>query len=154
MASLSEQLVNLPVPQFSLTTDDGRVLTSARLRGKVVILAFWATWCEPCSHERPRIAEVYATYRDNQSVLFWAVNAHAGGDTVETARTYTQKMRLALPVAYIEKADAIRLGVNGYPKLIVLDANSRIRLIHGGYDASERLEENLTYEIRNLLDHR
>src|SRR5258708_3008635 len=38
----------------SLTTEDGRALTSAELRGKVVILAFWATWCEPCWHELPR----------------------------------------------------------------------------------------------------
>ena len=146
--------VNLPAPEFSFSTEDGRVLTSADLRGKVVILALWATWCEPCWQELPRVAKVYSTYRDNRSVLFWAVNAQAGGDTIETARAYAKKMRLALPVAYTENANAMRLGVNGYPTLILLDADGRLRFIHDGYDASERLESNLTEEIAGLLDQR
>jgi len=152
MASLSGEHVDLPAPEFSLTTEDGTVLTSANLRGKVVILAFWATWCEPCWRELPRVANVYATYRSNRLVSFWAVNAQAGGDTVETARTYARKMHLEVPVAYTENANAVRLGVNGYPALILLDANGRLRFIHDGYDASEQLEPNLTHEIRNLLN--
>ena len=154
MARLSGQHVNLPAPEFSLTAEDGRVLTSAELRGKVVILAFWATWCEPCWHELPRVEKVYASYRDNRAVLFLAVNARAGGDADETARAYAEKMRLGIPIAYTENANAIRLGVNGYPALIVLDASGRLRFIHDGYDASERLESNLTHEIANLLGQR
>jgi thiol-disulfide isomerase/thioredoxin len=154
MTRLSGQHVNKPAPEFSMTTENGRVLTSAELRGKVVILAFWASWCEPCWHELPTVAKVYATYQDNRSVLFWAVNAQAGGDTIETARAYAKRMQLALPVAYTENAIAIRLGVNGYPKLIVLDTEGRLRFIHDGYDASERLESTLTHEIGDLLDHR
>lgn len=154
MEKWSGDHVNLPSPTFSLADNDGRVLTSAELRGKVVVLAFWATWCEPCWQELPRVATVYSTYHNNRSVLFYAVNAQAEGDTVETARAFAKKMRLVLPVAYTENANATRLGVDGYPTLIVLDADGRMRFIHHGYDASERLESVLTREIGDLLDHR
>jgi len=152
MGKLSGQHVNTPAPEFSLTTDDGRVVTSSELRGKVVVLAFWATWCEPCWQELPRVEKVYASYKDNRAVLFWAVNARAGGDTDGMARDYAKKMRLGLPVAYTENTNAIRLGVDGYPALMLLDATGRLRFIHSGYDGSERLESSLAHEIAILLD--
>ena len=122
MGKLSGEHVNRPVPEFSLTTDDGKVLTSSHMRGKVVVLAFWATWCEPCWQELPRVEKVYASYQGNQAVLFWAVNARAGGDTDGVAQAYAKKMRVGLPVAYTENANAIRLGVDGYPTIVLLDA--------------------------------
>lgn len=149
---LSGQRVNMPAPAFSLTTEDRRVLTSAELKSKVVVLAFWATWCEPCWQEIPRVGKVYASYEDNPRVLFWAVNAHAGGDTEEMARAFAKRVRLALPVAFMENSNAVRLGVDGYPTLMLLDATGHIRFIHGGYDGSERLESNLAQEISRVLD--
>jgi thiol-disulfide isomerase/thioredoxin len=151
MGKLSGQHVNLPAPEFSLTTEDGKVLTSGELRGKVVLLAFWATWCEPCWKELPRVEKVYASYKDSRAVLFWAVNAHAGGDTDETAEAFAKKMRLGLPIAYTENANAVRLGVDGYPTLVLLDGSGHVRFIHHGYDGSERLESNLAHEIASLL---
>ncbi len=152
MGKLSGQHVNMPAPEFSLTTEDGKALSSADLRGKVVVLAFWATWCEPCWQELPRVEKVYRSYKDNPAVLFWAVNARAGGDTDGMARAYAKKMQLGIPVAYTENANAIRLGVDGYPTLVILDATGRLRFIHSGYDGSERLESNLAHEIASLLD--
>ena len=99
MEKLSGKHVDTPAPEFSLTTEDGRVVHSSELRGKVVVLAFWATWCEPCWQELPRVEKVYASYRNSGDVLFWAVDTHAGGDTEERARAFARKMKLALPVA-------------------------------------------------------
>jgi len=151
MGRLSGQHVNLPAPEFSLTTEDGRVLNSAELRGKVVVLAFWATWCAPCWRELPRVEKVYASYNDSPAVIFWAINARAGGDTDERAGIFARKMRLGLPLAYTENANAVRLGVDGYPTLVLMDASGRVRFIHHGYDGSERLESNLAHEIVSLL---
>jgi len=151
MARLSGRQVNRPAPDFSLLTQDGKTLTSADLRGKVVVLAFWATWCEPCWKELPKVEHVYLSYKGNASVFFWAVNARAGGDSDEMARIYAGKMRLNLPLAYTETANATRLGVDGYPALVLLDAAGRIRFIHNGYDGSERLGDNLSHEITRLL---
>jgi PRTRC genetic system protein E len=103
---------------------------------------------------RKAAEKVHASYKDNRNVLFWAVNAHAGGDTEEMARAFAKKMRLELPLAFTENASAIRLGVKGYPTLVLLDASGRIRFIHSGYDGSERLEFNVAKEISSVLDQR
>jgi thiol-disulfide isomerase/thioredoxin len=144
-------LTTLLRSNFSLTTEDGRVVHSSELRGKVVVLAFWATWCEPCWQELPRVQKVYTSYRNSGRVLFWAVDAHAGGDTDEQARAFARKMKLVLPAAFTENATAVRMGVNGYPSLILLDGTGRIRFIHDGYDGSERIESHLAQEISNAL---
>ncbi|MGB8063668.1 MAG: redoxin family protein [Candidatus Sulfotelmatobacter sp.] len=154
MGMLSGKHVDTPAPEFSLTTEDGKVVSSSALKGKVVVLAFWATWCEPCWQELPRIEKVYASYRSSGDVLFWAVDAHAGGDTEEIAQAFAKKMRLKLPVAFTENASAVQLGVNGYPTLVLLDASGRVRFIHDGYDGSERLESNLAQEISTALKDR
>ena len=152
MAMSSGQHVNMPAPEFSLTTGGGKFVSSSELKGKVIVLAFWATWCEPCWQELPRVEKVYASYKDSRNVLFWAVNAHAGGDTEEMARAFAKKMRLELPLAFTENASAIRLGVKGYPSLVLLGGSGRIRFIHSGYDGSERLEFNVAKEISSVLD--
>src|SRR5438045_9554689 len=98
-------------------------------------------------------------YRDDEMVLLWAVDAHAGADTDVMARAFARKMRLGLPIAFTESANAARLGVDGYPTLVLLDATGRIRYVHDGYDGSERIESNLAEEIsavlvRSLLQYR
>jgi thiol-disulfide isomerase/thioredoxin len=150
MGKLSGQHVDQPVPAFSLVTGDGKEIDSAELKGKVVVLAFWATWCEPCWQELPKIEKVYASYKDNRHVIFWAVNARAGGDTDAISQAFVKKMRMAIPVAYTENENARKLGVEGYPTLVLLDAANHVRFIHSGYDGSERLEADLSREITNL----
>jgi len=152
IGTLSNEHVNIPAPEFSLTTQDGKLLTSSELKGHVVVLAFWATWCEPCWQELPRVQSVYFSHRGNPKVLFWAVNAYAGGHTEELARSFATRMKLALPIAFTANETARRLGVDGYPALILLDGSGRVRLIHSGYDASERLEGNLSSEISRVLE--
>jgi thiol-disulfide isomerase/thioredoxin len=152
MGKLSGRHLNNPAPDFSLSTDSGKAVTLTELTGKVVVLAFGATWCEPCWQELPRVEKVSAFYKDNRGVVFWAVNARAGGDTDDLARAFAKRMRLHLPIAYSENATALSLGVEGYPTLILLDAGGHIRFIHDGYDGSERLESNLFREIANLLN--
>jgi thiol-disulfide isomerase/thioredoxin len=154
MGKISGQHVDQPAPEFSLVTGGGKQIDSAELKGKVVVLAFWATWCEPCWQELPKIEKVYTSYKDNQHVVFWAVNARAGGDTDATAQAFAKKMRLEIPVAYTENETAGKLGVEGYPTLVLLDAAGHVRFIHNGYDGSEHLESDLAREIANLAGER
>ena len=154
MGKLSGQHVNQPAPKFLLVTGDGKQIDSAELKGKVVVLAFWATWCEPCWQELPKIEKVYRSYKDNQHVVFWAVNARAGGDTDATAQAFAKKMRLEIPVACTENETASELGVEGYPTLVLLDPAGHVRFIHNGYDGSEHLESDIAREIEKLATER
>lgn len=142
---------NEPAPTFSISRPDGTVVNSSDLRGRVVVLDFWATWCPACRREMPELEKLYRRYQGNSKVNFWAVDVQEGGDTLEKARDFMQKSGYTLPVAFSGPKLCDALSPKGFPSLIIIDAPGRIRLVHTGYDRSERLQEELSTEIDALL---
>jgi len=143
--------VLVPAPAFSMTASDGGQINSAGLRGRVVILAFWATWCPGCRRELPELDQLYRRYQSNSSVSFWAVDVLSDGETVKKAKEFLRKAAYALPVAFASEKSFEHLAGDGLPLLIIMDKLGRIRLIHNGYDRSEPLKLELAKEIENLL---
>jgi thiol-disulfide isomerase/thioredoxin len=150
-ARLSTHSVNQPVPSFSLSTLDGRVVNSSDLKGHVVVLAFWATWCAPCLGELPQVEQVAARYKDNPLVVFWAVDSSWGDDTIDKARAFSAEKRWTVPLAFDTTGAAQVLGVDNLPRLIMLDKTGHMRIVHAGYDASEQLATNISLQIEGLL---
>lgn len=71
---LSKQILNKPAQNFSLKSLDGKTFNLADLKGKVVVLDFWATWCNPCKISFPALQKVYDKYLNNESIVILAVN--------------------------------------------------------------------------------
>jgi cytochrome c biogenesis protein CcmG/thiol:disulfide interchange protein DsbE len=61
------------IPDFTLTTFDGQAYNTADLRGQVILINFWASWCEPCEEEAAELEQAYQEYRD-RGVVFLGVN--------------------------------------------------------------------------------
>jgi thiol-disulfide isomerase/thioredoxin len=138
-------------PAFSISRLDGTVVNSSDLRGHVVVLDFWATWCPACRREMPELEKLYQRYQGNSKVSFWAVDVQEGGDTQEKVRDFMQKSGYTLPVAFGSQKLCDALSAQGFPSLIIIDASGRIRLVHTGYDRSEQLQEELSKEIDALI---
>lgn len=151
MARLSSKRVNRPAPSFSFDTLDGKSVTSAELHGRVVVLAFWATWCPPCRHELPELQKVYEQYEGNSNVKFYAVGGPWGDDTFEKESAFAKQTKLSMPLVFDSHGMGQALGVQNYPALIIIDAAGRIRLIHSGYDESEHLAQNVSTEVDALM---
>jgi cytochrome c biogenesis protein CcmG/thiol:disulfide interchange protein DsbE len=83
-------------PQFSLDQLDGVALDLSRLRGQVVIVNFWASWCPPCRAEMPDLQGTYQAYRD-QGLEILAVNA-TSQDSEAAARAFADDYALTFPV--------------------------------------------------------
>jgi len=81
------------VPDFILTTFSGEQIAIGDLRGQVVVINFWASWCIPCEHEAPIFEQAYQMYKDH-GVAFLGVNF---ADTEREARAYLEKYGITYP---------------------------------------------------------
>ena len=147
------------VPPFRFHDLTGAETNSADLKGRVVVLSYWATWCPPCQAEMPQIAAIQRRYRNDPRVRIIPIDAGYGGDDAERARVYLQRRNLGLdsaiddiPVPGRQKNLAgVGLGLKVVPTLYVLDRAGDIAATHVGYDSAEHLAKTLDVRIERLL---
>ncbi|MBI1740745.1 MAG: TlpA family protein disulfide reductase [Acidobacteriales bacterium] len=134
-----------PAPDFSLTDLSGAKLILSGYRGKVVLLDFWATWCDPCKTEIPHFIEMQNRYgRQGFQVIGISMD-----DDEKLVREFQQQFKMNYPVA-MGNADLAGQygGILGLPITFVLDRQGRITARHiGATDASV-----FEAEIRKLLE--
>jgi thiol-disulfide isomerase/thioredoxin len=152
IVSATLRSVNKPAPAFTLTRLDGSPVTLDALRGKVVILDFWATWCAPCQAEMPALNEVYNQFKGNSDFAYIAVDTGWNDDTKYKVSNWVGKKHFPFPVA-MDAADlAGKLGIETIPTQVLIDRRGRIRLINQGfYDDENALRSGLTSAVNKLL---
>ncbi len=142
-----------PAPRFDLSLD-GRTLSSSDLHGRVVVLAFWTSWCSPCIQELPHLDRIYRHFRNDPRVAIYAVDLGWYQETPEKGRQFLARHRLDLPMAFNSGAVAKEFGVDGIPAVVLIDTQGRTRFTHNGYDMSEDIEAGITRHIDDLLADR
>ncbi|MGE0439532.1 MAG: TlpA family protein disulfide reductase [Gemmatimonadales bacterium] len=116
---------NRSYPAFAVTTLAGRPLTADSLRGKVVLVNFWATWCLPCRVEMPLLDAMARRHRDAGLVVLGFSVDQEGPAAV---RRFLAERDIGYPVAIVGPAEIRAFGgVVGYPTSILLDRSGRIR---------------------------
>ncbi len=120
--------VGHPAPDFTLTTVAGETFTLSALRGKPVVLNFWATWCPPCRAELPELQAASARYADQ--VIIVGVNQAEPADAV---RGFAGQFGLTFPIPLDEQAVVSRqYAVRSLPTTFFVDRNGIIRRIQSG----------------------
>jgi tetratricopeptide (TPR) repeat protein/peroxiredoxin len=143
--ALKNQL-NIPAPAFSYPTMDGKTMDLASLRGKVVVIDFWALWCGWCKKAMPLIQEFWTKYQD-KDVMVLGMNIRERQRKQVPA--FIQKSGYTYPIVYGEEKVCTDYGVRGIPHLVVIDKNGVIRYINIGY--SPDLTEKLSWQVDSLL---
>ena len=109
---------------FTINKLDGETLDFENLKGKVVFINFWATWCAPCVAEMPSINSLYKIYKDNPEVVFVMINVE---NKEEKVRKFIKKKNYSFPI-YLPNASQIP-GVyesKGIPTTFVIDKEGYI----------------------------
>ena len=115
--------------RFELADLDGRPIRLADLRGKVVWLKFWASWCPPCQAETPVLREIASTYKDRGLVLL-GIEVQ---ETVEDGRRYAGRYGLPYPIGADVSADIFHLyKVFALPTQFLIDRDGVVRQVING----------------------
>lgn len=112
-------------PDFTVYDADGNETRLSDLRGKPVVVNFWASWCAPCKSEMPDFEDAVLQY--GEEIHFMMVNMTDGSrETVETAKSFVEMEGYTFPVYYdTDYSAAITYGVNTIPASYFIDADGR-----------------------------
>ena len=116
-------------PEFELESLDGGTISSADLKGRPIVLNFWASWCIPCREEMPAFERMWARYED-EGVQIIGVNIQ---DSEEGAREFVEEIGVTYPIALDTKGTlGNQLGVRGLPQTFFIDETYRFEKISAG----------------------
>lgn len=132
---------------FELETFTGGKVRLSDLRGKIVMIDFWASWCPPCRKEAPVLASVYRAFRD-RPVEFVGVDIW---DTEEGARRYIRDFGIEFPSGLDKNGRiAVDYGIRGIPEKFIVDQDGIVRRKFIGPMDRAKLEQALLQYLEPL----
>ncbi|GAC1651493.1 MAG: redoxin domain-containing protein [Herpetosiphon sp.] len=129
--------VNYPAKPIVLRTLDGTTIDLAQLRGRVVIVNFWGTWCEPCKQETPALEAAYRSMHDQGLDIIGVDMFHderaAYNRTEQDVKTFAQRYGVSYPIALDDDGTSTRdYQLYNIPVSFVIDREGNVRYIRTG----------------------
>ena len=131
---------------FTLKSRSGKNIKLSELRGEVVMLNFWASWCGPCRKEMPILEKIHKKYK---KLGFTLLGVNVEQDT-RAAKRYLKDVKVSFPILFDPANKTSKLyNVSAMPTTILIDRNGNKRFLHKGYKSG--YENAYKKEIKKLL---
>ncbi|HWK03576.1 MAG TPA: redoxin domain-containing protein [Puia sp.] len=156
-AELAKTMINEPANAFTLTDIEGKTVSLADLKGKIVVLDFWATWCGPCKASFPGMQMAVNKYKNDPNVKFLFIDTWESGDHYgDAVKKFIADNKYSFQVLIDDKTASGKqdkvvtaYGVGGIPTKFVIDRAGNIRFKYPGYSGSA---EKVLEEVTNMID--
>lgn len=154
---IKKTMLDEEAPAFTLKDMQGEDVSLASLKGKTVILDFWATWCGPCIASFPGMQEVVTKYKDDENVVLLFIDTfERGPNRVKLVEDFMKTNKYDFHVVYdaeIEGGNAFEVAgkydVSGIPTKVIIGPDGRMRFKSVGYSGSN---EKLVKELDIMID--
>ena len=107
----------------------GRLVDLGDLKGKIIFLNFWATWCPPCRAEMPSINKLYNQFKDDKDVVF--IFADADGELIKSTKFMFDR-KYSMPVYKVESDIPEQIFTGSLPTTVIFDKQGRLSFKHEG----------------------
>ncbi|SHK82809.1 Thiol-disulfide isomerase or thioredoxin [Chitinophaga jiangningensis] len=140
MEKILKQQVSKPAPALTSFVDmKGKAVSPDALKGKIIVIDFWATWCIPCMQEMPYLQQLYDQHKNNADIVFMITNSGAK-NTLADAQGWSGNKKYSFPVYYNtdpEIGDKFKFNI--IPASYLIDKKGNIRFVNIGFEGPEVL---------------
>jgi peroxiredoxin len=133
-------------PALRVTTTSGQIVTLANYRGRVLLIDFFASWCQPCRLSVPHLVEMNRTY-GRQGLQVLGLSADEDGE--RAIRAFTNEFHVNYPVALAGEVTMADFGVRSVPVMFVLDKKGKVAEVYRGY--TDEMGRSVEQLIKRLL---
>lgn len=137
-----------PVPPFKAVTMSGQEVTGANYHGYVLVLEFFATWCDGCRDSLPHLISLNSKYR-KEGLRILGLNLGAGGDSLSRVRQFVREHQINFPLSIADSDMLLDYGVQPIPAIFVIDRNGVLVEKYVGYNSV--IGEALEKTVKSLL---
>lgn len=141
----------IEAPDFVLYDLNGNRITMKSLSGKIVVLDFWATWCQPCREALPHFQRLYEQYKSSEKVEFLAVDINTSGDSLKNVRTFVKENGYSFPTALDTTDVTDQFSITLIPTSVVIDSHGKIRFRTSGYLTPNEYDATINTAIETLV---
>jgi thiol-disulfide isomerase/thioredoxin len=136
-------------PDFTLKTLDDQEITLSKLKGKVILLDFWATWCGPCRESIPHLVQLQKTYQEKGLEVI-GMNMDKGD--MDTVRRFVKSLDILYPITVTTDEVSRNYGVTALPTTIFIDKTGKIRQKFLGF--SSEISKEMTATVADLTSEK